>query len=169
MRAWTMMSRTARKDSDTRRADAKDVNTSSRTRVAAVKKRATWDLSDTWRYRQRDEVRFLSSPERRYLKDALASLEKSSQNLTGKFPVKKVGRASSPPGRIPQPMLELLARGLVEIIADDKRGRGKLTARGVTVVREWLATKPPDFVVMFPKLYRAIGEEGANAATRVSR
>jgi hypothetical protein len=71
--------------------------------------------------------------------------------------------------RLPQPMLELLARGLVEIIADDKRGRGKLTARGVTTVREWLATKPPDFVVMFPKLYRAIGEEGANAATRVSR
>ncbi len=146
--------------------EVEDIYTSPRTAGA---KRATWDLSDTWRYRQRDEVRFLSSSERRYLKDILARLERSDHDLSGGFPIRIIGRVSSPLGRIPRPLQGLLARGLVEFIGSSYRRRGKLTARGVSAVRGWLMTKPPDFPVMFPKLYRAIDAERANVEPRVPR
>jgi hypothetical protein len=151
---------------DVRGREVEDIYNSPRTAGA---KRATWDLSDTWRYRQRDEVRFLSSSERRYLKDILARLERSDHDLNDGFPVRIMGRAYSSLDRIPRPLQGLAMRGLIEIVGSSTRTRGKLTARGVVAVRGWLMTKPPDFPVMFPKLYRAIDAERANVEPRVPR
>jgi hypothetical protein len=93
-----------------------DIYTSQRSRRAESKS-ATWDLSATWRYRWQEGQQFLSSPERRFLKEVLTSLEKSGQDLTGVFPIRTIGPASSCAIRFARPLQGLLARGLVEIIA----------------------------------------------------
>jgi hypothetical protein len=102
-----------------------DIYTSQRRRGAGTKS-AAWDLSVTRRYRQQEEVQFLSRIERRYLKDVLASLEQSGKDLTGAFPIRAIRLAFSAVIRFAQPLQGLVARGLVGIITRGKRNVAKL-------------------------------------------
>lgn len=141
----------------------------SRWPYGASAKSANWDLSATWRYRRKEAQQFLSSLERRYLKDALTSLEQSGQDLTGTFPVRALRPTSSRRYQFAQPLQNLVARGLVEVVAGGKTWRGTLTQNGISAVRAWLSTKPPDLLALFPKLYHALDEGHANDAPRVRR
>jgi hypothetical protein len=160
--------RSGMKKCDERRRKGAKICTSERPRRVG-KKNASWDLSTTWRYRRKEVQRFLSSLERRYLKDALASLEQSGQDLTGTFPVRTLRPKPSRQDRFAKPLQDLVARGLVDVITGGKNWRGTLTQHGVSAVREWLSTKPPDLVALFPKLYRALDEDPAKDVSRVRR
>jgi hypothetical protein len=134
--------------------------------IGLRQKRATdWDPSSSWRTRKTDERRFLTSLERRYLRDVLLGLEKSDKAFHMGFVVKPQGGRSVADVKLPAPLGKLVVNGLITIENVHHEMRCYLTASGIVAVKNWLLGRPPNFRLMFPRLYQQLRCEGSNTYT----
>lgn len=117
------------------------------------KRASNWDPSSSWRTRRSDERRFLTSLERRYLRDVLLGLERSDKEFHKGFVVKPLGDRSVADVKLPAPLAKLVVNGLITIKNVGNEMRCYLTADGIVVVKNWLLLRPPNFKMMFPRLY----------------
>jgi hypothetical protein len=116
-----------------------------------------WEPGRSWR-RQGSEKGFLSSLERRYLRDVLLALERSNKPFTSGFVVKPQGKRALTEVGLPRPLAKLVANGLINTVTADQQMNCFLTKRGLDGIRRWMAAKPPDFRLMFPNLYVELAE-----------
>jgi hypothetical protein len=114
---------------------------------------SSWDPARSWRNRQGSGKGFLSSLERRYLRDVLWALERSNKPFTNGFVLKPQGKRALTEVRLPGPLMKLVSNGLISVISADQHLYCILTQLGVDAIRSWMLAKPPDFQLMFPNLY----------------
>ncbi|MCB8877417.1 hypothetical protein [Acidisoma silvae] len=131
---------------------------------------SSWDPSHSWRNRRSDEKRFLTSLERRYLRDAFLSLEKSHKAFNEGFVVKPQGDRDVADTKLPPPLAKLVENGLINIEKSGNEMRCYLTNPGFAAIKYWLLTQPPNFRVMFPRLYQQLTTTSAKTkiAAKVS-
>jgi hypothetical protein len=120
------------------------------------KRPISWEPSHSWRTRKADEPRFLSWLERRDLRDALLTLEKSRKAFKRGFLIKPQGDLDIGDVNLPSLLARLVINGLIIIDENGNQLRCCLTADGVVAVENWLRSKPPNFKAMFPRLYQQL-------------
>jgi hypothetical protein len=138
---------------------SQDAAVSSRLRQ---KRALNWDPSHSWRCRKSDMQQFLSSLERRYLRDVLLALESSGMAFKKGFLVKPQGNRDLDEVKLPDPLAKLVVHGLIAIEKVETDLRCYLSAAGLEAVENWLLTKPPNFKLMFPRLYRQLKIKSRN-------
>ena len=119
-------------------------------------KRFEFDPANTWRRRSREECRVLSAMERRYLLDLLAQLESSGGTLSDELFVAARRVRGTDSRRSAKPLGLLVERGLLATSGRGDKLRGFITPKGHELIRGWFASKPPDFLKRFPRLYREL-------------
>jgi hypothetical protein len=152
-----------RQNGDDKNADKAD----DQTLVRQPQRASSWDPSQSWRNRKADEKRFLTSLERRYLRDVFLSLEKSHKAFNEGFVVKPQGDRDVADTKLPPPLAKLVENGLINIERAGNEMRCCLTGPGIVAIKYWLLTKPPNFRLMFPRLYQQLtttSEKGKIAA-----
>lgn len=144
---------------------------SSSPQTRSALKRFEFDPANTWRRRSREECRVLSAMERRYLLDLLTQLESSGGKLSDELFVaaRRVGGTDS--RRPARPLALLAERGLLATSSRGDKLRGFITPKGHELIRSWFASKPPDFLKRFPRLYRELRlcDDGAADASVAER
>jgi hypothetical protein len=115
-----------------------------------------WSPERSWRNRGGSEKKFLSSLERRYLRDVLWALERSNKPVSSEFVLNPQGDQSGCNVKLPAPLAKLVANGLVEVDKCGKRLSCILTTQGLEGIENWMLAKPPNFQLMFPSLYRQL-------------
>jgi hypothetical protein len=130
-------------------------SSSSRQERSALK-RFEFDPAKTWRRRRRDECRVLSAMERRYLLDLVAQIELSGGGLSDELFVAARRVRGTDSRRTARPLGLLVKRGLLATSAKGDKLQGSITPKGHDVIRTWFASKPPDFIKRFPRIYREL-------------
>jgi hypothetical protein len=147
---------------------AKDGPNKSESQTSNVRQKRvlSWDPSHSWRTRKADARPFLTSLERRYLRDVLLALERSDKAFRRGFVVKPQGDRNLTDVKPPAPLAKLVVNGLITIEEVGNELRCYLTDNGIVAVENWLRTKPPNFKLMFPRLYRQLTNAAANTAAQ---
>jgi hypothetical protein len=120
------------------------------------KRAPNWDPSHSWRSRKSDKQQFLSSLERRYLRDVLLALERSGMSFKNGFLIKPQGDRHLDEVKLPKPLAKLVVHGLITVEKAGNDLRCYLSDAGLEAVENWLLTKPPNFKLMFPRLYHQL-------------
>ncbi len=128
------------------------------------KRALSWDPSNSWRTRRADERRFLTSLERRYLRDVLLALERSDKAFRMGFVVKPQGDRNLMDVKLPAPLATLIVNGFITVVEVGNELRCYLTANGIVAVGNWLLSRPPNFKLMFPRLYQQLTNEDGNTS-----
>jgi hypothetical protein len=126
------------------------------------KRAPNWDPSHSWRSRKSDKPQFLSSLERRYLRDVLLALERSGMSFKNGFLIKPQGDRDLDEVKLPEPLAKLVLHGLITIQKAGNDLRCYLSGAGLQAVENWLLTKPPNFKLMFPRLYHQLTGKSRN-------
>jgi hypothetical protein len=126
------------------------------------KRAPNWDPSHSWRSRKSDKQQFLSSLERRYLRDVLLALERSGMSFKNGFLIKPQGNRDLDEVKLPEPLAKLVVHGLITIEKAGNDLRCYLSEAGLEAVENWLLTKPPNFKLMFPRLYHQLAGASRN-------
>ena len=119
-------------------------------------KRFEFDPAKTWRRRRREECRVLSAMERRYVLDLLAQIELSGGELNDELFVAARRFKGTDARRTARPLGLLVKRGLLATSAKGGKLQCCITPKGHDVIRAWFASKPPDFIKRFPRIYREL-------------
>ena len=130
-------------------------SSSSRQERSALK-RFEFDPAKTWRRRRRDECRVLSAMERRYLLDLVAQIELSGGGLSDELFVAVRRVTGTDSWRTARPLGLLVKSGLLATSAKGDKLQCFITPKGHDVIRTWFASKPPDFIKRFPRIYREL-------------
>lgn len=141
---------------------------SSRQERSALKQ-LEFDPANTWRRRRREECRVLSAMERRYLLDLVAQIESSGGGLNDELFVAARRFKGTDARRTARPLDLLVKRGLLATSAKGDKLQCCITPKGHDVIRAWFASRPPDFIKRFPRIYRElrlcdVGAEDVRAA-----
>jgi hypothetical protein len=94
--------------------------------------------------------------ERRYLLDLVAQIELSGGGLSDELfvAVRRVRGTDS--RRTARPLGLLVKRGLLATSAKGDKLQCFITPKGHDVIRTWFASKPPDFLKRFPRIYHKL-------------
>lgn len=128
---------------------------------------STWSPGHSWRNRQAGKKTFLTSLERRYLRDVLWALERSNKPFMSEFVLILQGDRAREDVKLPAPLAKLVAKGLVEVDKCGEQLSCILTAEGLEGIENWMLARPPNFQLMFPNLYRQLAvRSGHERASR---
>jgi hypothetical protein len=76
--------------------------------------------------------------------------------------VRPQGQRSLAEVRLPAPLAKLTVNRLVTIKSQGNVLRCYLTPVALQAVKNWMQSKPPNFRLMFPNLYRQLAREDVN-------